>query len=73
MKKPLTIEEKQEVLLNVLKESDPGIAVFGVDKDVVKPLIKKGMIHSDTFKYTGGARLTTEGHKFVKTLPPKKY
>ncbi len=73
MEKPLTIEEKQEVLLNILKESEPGKAFFGVEKDVVNPLIKKGIIHKDTFKYTGGATLTLEGREFVKTLPPKKY
>ncbi len=61
MKKQLTIEEKQEVLLEVLMSRDENFAVFGIEKEVVKPLIKQGKIHADTYRYTGGARLTKKG------------
>lgn len=67
MKKQLTTKEKGEVLINVLLESKPGTAVFGVHKDVVNPLIKKGFIHKDTFKYTGGATLTAKGKELKNT------
>lgn len=61
MKKKLTIEERQEILLNVLRSNNDQFAVFGVEKEVVMPLIKEGKLHSDTFKFTGGAKLTLKG------------
>lgn len=61
MKKQLTISEKQEVLLNVLRSNKENFAVFGVEKEVVLPLIKRGLIHRDTFRFTGGAKLTMKG------------
>lgn len=62
MKKQLTIKEKQEVLLSVLKENiGKGIATFGVEKEVAKPLIAQGFIHKDTYRFTGGCILTKRG------------
>lgn len=68
MKKPLTVEEKQEVLIQALKEGEAenpgkGYAIFGIEKEVVQPLIKRGVIHSETYRYTGGARLTQKGRQ----------
>lgn len=64
MKKQLSIQDRQEVLIAVLKEGlakhGPGWAVFGIGKEVVKPLIAQGLIHADTYKFTGGATLTKE-------------
>jgi predicted transcriptional regulator len=65
--KQLSIAEKQEVLLAVLKDNiGKGIATFGVGKDVAGPLIKKGLIHKDTYKFTGGCILTAKGVLFVQ-------
>ena len=65
MKKQLTIEEKQEVLIQALKEGEAqhpqGYAIFGISKEVVQPLIKSGVLHKDTYRYTGGAKLTEKG------------
>lgn len=61
MKKQLSLKEKQDILLDVLKTNGTDFAVFGAEKEVVKPLIKAGKIHADTYKYTGGARLTSKG------------
>ena len=65
----LTIEEKQGVLMSVLCEGifnqPEKYAIFGIEKEVVGPLIKKGWIHSDTFKYTGGATLTKAGKEML--------
>ena len=67
--KKLTIEDRQAVLLQVLKDNiGTGIATFGVTKDVVSPLIKQGLIHKDTYKYTGGCTLTKRGQNYVKTI-----
>lgn len=71
MKKLLSIEEKQGILMSVLCEAmfnkPAGYAIFGIEKEVVKPLIKKGWIHADTFKYTGGATLTKVGEEMLKS------
>jgi len=67
--KQLTIEEKQGIVMSTLLENEynkPGYALFGIEKDVIKPLIKKGWIHSDTYKYTGGATLTNAGRAMLK-------
>lgn len=66
MKKQLSIEEKQQVLLEVLKGNiGTGVATFGVEKEVAGPLVKKGIIHRDTFRYTGGCILTKQGIEHV--------
>lgn len=66
----LTTAEKQGILLGSLLEGEfkhsQGYAIFGIGKDVVKPLINKGWIHSDTYKFTGGATLTEAGRTLLK-------
>jgi hypothetical protein len=57
----LTVEEKQEILLDVLRHNDEQFAVFGIEKEVAMPLVKKGLLHKDTFRFTGGCKLTTKG------------
>ena len=58
------------VLLTTLLEGEgnnpKGYAIFGIEKEVVKPLIKLGYLHSDTYKYTGGATLTSIGRQITK-------
>jgi len=70
MKKPLTIEEKQGVLMDALLEGElknpKGYAIFGIEKEVVKPLIKKGWLHHDTWKYIRGATLTQAGRAMLE-------
>lgn len=72
MKKQLTIEEKQEELLKALQEGEvehpQGYAIFGIEKEVVKPLIASGVLHKDTFRYTGGAKLTQKGRDYLKMV-----
>lgn len=54
----LTIKEKQETLLDVLREKEEtGEAIFGIEKEVALPLVKSGMLHKDTWKYAGGCIL----------------
>lgn len=65
--KALTTEEKGQELVKFLQGKESKFAVFGQPKVVVQPLIKKGLIHSDTFKYTGGATLTEKGRTFIHT------
>lgn len=51
----ITIKEKQEVLINLLKEKiGTGVAIFGIEKEVALPLVKAGILHRDTYRYTGG-------------------
>ena len=33
-------------------------AFFGQPKEIVNPLIKRGLLHKDTYKFTGGAKAT---------------
>lgn len=63
MKKFLTTEEKQEEVLKFLREHGTDFALFHLDRAVVKPLIKRGLIHADTYRFTGGARLTAKGRQ----------
>jgi len=67
MKKQLTIKERQEVLINVLLEGGEKYAIFGIEKEIAKPLIEKGYLHKDTFRYTGGATLTKKGRELKNT------
>lgn len=61
MKKILSIQDKQEVLIQVLREhTEPGYAIFGISKEIANPLIKAGILHKDTYKYTGGCTLTKQ-------------
>ncbi len=66
MKKQLTIEEKQEMLIQALKEGEienphKGYAIFGIEREIALPLIKEGILHKDTYRFTGGATLTKKG------------
>lgn len=64
----LTIQEKGDTLMTVLLEMPEDHAVFGVSKDVVTPLIKQGYLHADTYKYTGGAKLTKKGRTYQPSI-----
>lgn len=65
MKTPLPVKEKQTMLLKELLSHPEaeGWAIFGIGKDVVKPLIEKGYLHADTYRFTGGAKLTKQGRE----------
>ena len=45
----------------MLMRAEPEKAFFGVGKDIVKPLVKAGFVHKETWKYTGGAKITNFG------------
>lgn len=67
-KQQLTIKEKQDVLIKALKEgvaenNSMQYAIFGIEKDVAMPLVKSGILHKDTWRYTGGAVLTKLGRQ----------
>lgn len=64
-KEQITIKDKQRMLLSELLRNGNDYAIFGVGADVVKPLIAKGYLHADTFKFTGGAKLTTDGRNYL--------
>jgi predicted transcriptional regulator len=51
---------------DVLMERDEDFAVFGVGREIVNPLIKAGKIHKDTYRYTGGAKITKKGRELYK-------
>lgn len=55
-KTALSIQEKQEILIQVIRENGPDVAIFGVEKAVAQPLVKKGILHKDTYRYTGGCK-----------------
>lgn len=65
----LTIKEKQDILLTELLKHPKADnwAIFGVEAAVVNPLIKKGYLHADTYKHTGGAALTAQGREKLTT------
>ena len=63
MKKQLTIKEKQEVLLELLKNNPEKKAYFGIEKEVALPLVKAGILHRDTYRYTGGCILNSKNSK----------
>ena len=61
MKNPLSIKAKQDVLIQVLTEKQgTGEAIFGIEKEVAAPLVKSGILHRDTWKYTGGCILNSK-------------
>ena len=70
-KNAITINDKMNVLLVALKEGElshpNGYAIFGIEKEVIKPLIRLGWLHSDTYKFTGGATLTAIGRQIAAT------
>lgn len=64
MKQILSIKDKQEVLIKELESlKGTGTALFGVEKEVAAPLVKSGVLHKDTWKYTGGCILNSKKHK----------
>lgn len=63
MKTRLSIKEKQEVLLEILKNNPERKAYFGIEKEVAEPLVKQGILHKDTWKYTGGCILNSKNKK----------
>ena len=68
--KTLTVNDKQNVLLATLLEGEAkhpqGYAIFGIEKEVVRPLIKLGYLHKDTYTHTGGAALTIIGRQIAQ-------
>jgi len=60
------LNEKESILL--VESINTGRAYFGLPKFFVDPLIKKGLIHKDTYKFTGGAIATKKAKEIYKTL-----
>jgi hypothetical protein len=69
------IKEKQQMLLEHLAAKEPQYAVFGQPKEIVNPLIKRGLIHKDTYKFTGGCVITAKGRTLmnIKEIPTYNY
>ena len=60
------LNEKESIFLT--QSIITGKAYFGLPKLFVDPLIKKGLIHKDTYKFTGGAIATKKAKELYNTL-----
>jgi len=70
MRKALTDGEQDLIKQLGRGQVDEGknMAVFKVSPDVAKSLISKGILHKETYKFTGGAKLTPQGKEIYKKM-----